>query len=57
MVSLIGDKAKEFILKEDEIYNFRIHFRVRNDCVIGLKFYNSIKRHHIPSMSFLYTYS
>jgi hypothetical protein len=35
-------QKKEYIIKEDSVFNLRIHFVVRNDIVCGLKFVNNV---------------
>ncbi|CAD8127660.1 unnamed protein product [Paramecium sonneborni] len=39
-------------IKEGEEYYIRLHFKVKNDCVVGLKLYNTIKRHGIKVDSY-----
>ena len=42
------NKVKDvFTIKENAIYNFRIIFRVRFDCVYGLKMITNIYKHSI----------
>ncbi|CAD8192199.1 unnamed protein product [Paramecium pentaurelia] len=41
-----------FKIKEGEEYHIRLHFKVKNDCVIGLKLYNTIRRHGIKVDSY-----
>ena len=41
------NEKKPFKIKEGEEYYLKLHFIVSNDCVIGLKLYNTIKRHGI----------
>lgn len=38
---------EEFVIKEGAVYFMRVHFRVRFDCVYGLKFVNNVWRHFI----------
>lgn len=40
-------------MKEDEVYNMRMIFRVRYDCVYGLKFVNNIYKHHIKGFKII----
>ncbi|CAD8113115.1 unnamed protein product [Paramecium sonneborni] len=39
-------------IKEGEEYYISLHFKVKNDCVVGLKLYNTIKRHGIKVDSY-----
>lgn len=41
-----------FKIKEGEEYHIRLHFKVKNDCVIGLKLYNTTRRHGIKGVYF-----
>lgn len=40
------DKSKDpYILKEGSVTNLRVVFKVKNDCVYGLKFVNNVYKH------------
>lgn len=45
------NEKNPFRIKENEEYFLRLHFKVKNDCVIGLKLYNTIRRHGIKGIS------
>lgn len=45
------NEKNPFKIKEGEEYLLRLHFKVKNDCVVGLKLYNTIRRHGIKGKS------
>jgi len=45
--SISDKRADKYKIKEDEIYNLRIYFKVRYDIVYGLKWVNIVSKHHI----------